>query len=206
MLTHLFTDPFSTLVTIFAFIIAITIHEYAHAWAATRLGDSLPESEGRLSLNPLAHLDPVGSLSILIAGFGWGKPVRYNPSAFANRSAEVMVALAGPISNLGLALLVNLLSTGLSRISGFEAALQVGGVIVSINVLLAAFNLLPLPPLDGSAIVAYFFPAYRSGRAVMIGSFALIGSIVLFPGLLYTLIHPVIRVFTWLISLGGWLV
>ena len=203
MLTSLLNNPLSAITFLCAVVVAITVHEFAHAWAATRLGDPLPESQGRLTLSPLAHLDPVGSLAFLIAGFGWGKPVQYNPNALGRRTDELVIALAGPFSNLCTALLFNLLTTALVQAPSLQHASQVGSIFATVNVTLAAFNILPFPPLDGSSIVAYFYPGYRSGRAAMIGGFALIILIVLVPGALGLLINPLIAGATWLTTLGG---
>lgn len=142
------------LVPIFAF--AISFHEYAHAWMADRLGDPGPRWEGRLTLNPLAHLDLVGTLMLLLLGIGFARPVVVDPSRFRNPVRDMMwVALAGPVANLLLACVAALLvRTGPGLLGPF--AMDVLARAVWLNVALALFNLLPIPPLDGSRIVRAF--------------------------------------------------
>lgn len=151
-----------------AILISLTFHEFAHAWTADRFGDYTPRMNGRLTLNPLAHLDIMGTLMMLFSFFGWAKPVPVNLYALQRRSsaAPMLVALAGPMSNLILAVLaalvfrLGLLSFqavgGSSLLITFLEFLQVFG---SINVGLMLFNLIPLPPLDGHHIFEYFLPA-----------------------------------------------
>jgi Zn-dependent protease len=148
-------------------IIAFTIHELAHAWTADRFGDMTPRSHGRLTLNPLAHLDPLGSLMLLVVGFGWAKPVPINPYALSRRSsaAVMLVSLAGPLSNFLLALLaaipfrLGLVSTFETSTRGiFPTAAGFLTEFIFINLILLLFNLIPLAPLDGEKIAEYFFP------------------------------------------------
>jgi Zn-dependent protease len=152
---------------ILVLIIAFTVHELAHAWTATFFGDDTPRMYGRLTLNPLAHLDPMGSLLLLVGGFGWAKPVPVNPYALArhSRSAPMLVALAGPLSNLLMAILaaipfrLGLLSLFAPQASRFFPS--VGGFLLEfiiINLVLMLFNLIPLAPLDGEKIADFFFP------------------------------------------------
>ncbi|MBP7164135.1 MAG: site-2 protease family protein [Firmicutes bacterium] len=152
-------------------LLALSVHEYAHAWAAVKLGDRTPKWEGRLTLNPLAHLDPVGLLALVLTRrFGWAKPVRVNPMNLANREAGmVMVSLAGPGANVVLAILLSAIIKLIYGAYGFRQeaiaflvmALDQG---VWINLGLAVFNLIPIPPLDGSKILA----AVLSGDAARI--------------------------------------
>ncbi len=132
---------------------AATVHEYAHAYAAVQLGDPTPRWLGRLTLNPLAHLDPLGSLLLLLAGFGWAKPVPVNPRHFRNpRQGMLLVALAGPLANVTLlAGLGFLYRMGLVPPEGWVAELWLR--MLYVNAVLAVFNLLPIPPLDGSRIL-----------------------------------------------------
>lgn len=147
-----------------AFVLGITLHEFAHAWMATKLGDDLPRRQGRLTLDPRAHLDPLGTLLIFIGGFGWGKPVQINPWAIGGPRNHALVALAGPVSNLLLAALAALpVRLGLVALGGLASPwLPSLGLlfftIVSINVLLAVFNLLPIVPLDGAAVFIGLLP------------------------------------------------
>lgn len=140
-----------------AILIGITVHEFAHAFIATRLGDPTPRMQGRVTLNPLAHLDPIGTFSLLVAGFGWGKPVVYNPNYIkSGQVGELWVALAGPASNLITAFIFALpyrigLLQGMDLINAPWVTFT--AIVVEINILLAAFNLIPIPPLDGSKIL-----------------------------------------------------
>ena len=154
---------------IFVLVIAFTIHEYSHAWTATRFGDDTPRAYGRLTLNPLAHLDVVGSLLLLVAGFGWAKPVPIDPYKLTRRSpaAVMWVSLAGPFSNLLMAIVASLLlrlgvATFLDRFmpgSQFiPSATMVFTNFIWINLVLMLFNLIPISPLDGEKIFDYFLP------------------------------------------------
>lgn len=153
-------------------IIAFTIHEFAHAWTANYFGDSTPRINGRLTLNPLSHLDPIGSLMLLVVGFGWAKPVPVNPYTLRQRapSALMWVAFAGPLSNFLLALLAAI-PFQLSLITRYDvlSALSVQSAILpsmarflfdfmTINLVLGLFNLIPIPPLDGDKIADFFMP------------------------------------------------
>lgn len=142
------------LVPVFAF--AISFHEYAHAWMADRLGDPGPRWAGRLTLNPLAHLDLVGTMMLLLLGIGFARPVVVEPSRFRNPVRDMMwVALAGPVANLLLACIAAfLVRAGAGLLGPF--VIDVLARAVWLNVALALFNLLPIPPLDGSRIVRAF--------------------------------------------------
>jgi len=134
-------------------IIALTIHEFAHAFVADRLGDPTPRAHGRLSLNPLVHLDPLGTLMLLIARFGWGKPVPIDSFNLKNpRRDEMLISLAGPASNILLSFILGFF------VRFFPALIVIIFPIVQVNLLLAVFNLLPIPPLDGSKIFLNLLP------------------------------------------------
>ncbi len=153
--------------TLPAVLIAITFHEYAHAWAADKLGDDTPRRQGRLSLNPLAHLDPIGCVLLVFAGFGWGKPVEVNPRNY-NRDismtkADALVSFAGPAMNFILACIFTILYYAIATFAPVFCMQTIGQVIltlititISINIGLGVFNLIPLPPLDGSKILNHF--------------------------------------------------
>ncbi|MFB3817314.1 MAG: site-2 protease family protein [Candidatus Methylomirabilales bacterium] len=159
-------SPAELAILIPVFLLALTVHEYAHAWVAHRLGDPTARLEGRLTLNPLAHLDPIGSLAILLIGFGWARPVPVDGRYFKNPRRDLMlVALAGPAINLVMAAgMAFLFMTVPWRAAGPEwhwlvvPVRQMLWVGVAVNVLLAVFNLLPVPPLDGSRILSGLLP------------------------------------------------
>jgi Zn-dependent protease len=148
-------------------LLGIPIHEWAHGWVAHLLGDETPELQGRLTLNPLMHLDPIGTLMILLTGFGWGRAARVNPyrmSKVSNpRVGMTLSALAGPISNIiqGMIFAIPIRLGVLSLLPSMQAErlAQVLIAIIVVNIGLAAFNLLPIPPLDGSKILAGIAPA-----------------------------------------------
>ncbi len=144
-----------------ALIVVLTLHEYSHAWLANRLGDPTPERNGRLSLNPIRHLDLFGTVMLFIAGIGWGKPVPINPRNFKNPGRdEALTALAGPAMNLMIALVVaifvNYMPTNF--LSGFLDA------TLDLSLVLFLFNLLPFPPLDGSKFLILFVPVKWRAR------------------------------------------
>lgn len=151
-------------------LIAITFHEFAHGYAAYKLGDDTAKRQGRLSLNPFAHLDPIGTLMLLVAGFGWGKPVEVDPRNYTRKismeKGEAIVSLAGPLMNFILAIIFTLVYCAIYKFaSATFMASTVGTVImllisttISINIGLGVFNLIPLPPLDGSKIIMPFLP------------------------------------------------
>jgi Zn-dependent protease len=174
--------------------VAFSVHEFAHAWMAVYFGDETPRMQGRLTLNPLAHLDPIGSLMLLVAGFGWAKPVQVNPYALMRSSANAMmlVALAGPVSNFLLALFGSIpFQTGVLAWNGargaiFPTASQFLSEFVFINLLLTFFNLIPLFPLDGEKILMHFLPP--DGQRVMdrirpYSTFILLGLVFILPQL-----------------------
>lgn len=150
------------ILTIPAVLIALTFHEVAHGLVAYRLGDPTAKQMGRLTLNPLAHLDPVGTLLLIFAHFGWAKPVPVNPMYFQGDRVRGMmiVSLAGPFSNLVLAYLGSLLLSAIQRgwLPQNEMLWSFTMTFVSINLVLAVFNLIPVPPLDGSKILAGILP------------------------------------------------
>lgn len=160
LLPLLRADPLAFVLLAAALILAIGLHEYAHALAADLQGDRMPRAMGRLSVNPVRHLDPLGTLLIFLAGFGWGKPVEFRPQALSSRRfGAALVALAGPGMNLALALVGALLLTPAIALGGFGGSFTtfLSGFI-GVNVVLAVFNLVPLPPLDGSRLLTIFLP------------------------------------------------
>lgn len=161
-------EPIELVALLVALVAGITIHEFAHAAAAVWLGDSLPQRQGRLSLSPLAHLDPMGSLMFLVGGFGWGKPVEYNPYALhaSARVGPAIVAAAGPLSNIVLAtlvaLVVRLLAFGEEFLVLPSAWLNLLFYFliffIYYNLVLSFFNLIPVSPLDGFTILQGLLP------------------------------------------------
>lgn len=146
-------DPVGFVAFLVAIVLGITVHEFMHAYAAHRLGDDTARLLGRLSLNPMAHLDPFGTLLLVLAGFGYGKPVPFNEARLRASVGVTFVALAGPAANLALAALCAIpLRFGTAEVLGGAYA-EILGAVVLWNCVLAIFNLLPIPPLDGANVV-----------------------------------------------------
>ena len=167
------TNPgalYSLLISVPGVLIAITFHEFAHAFVADKLGDDTARREGRLSLNPLNHIDPIGGLLLLFAGFGWGKPVNVNPRNYTRRismeKGEAIVSIAGPLMNFTLAFIFAIIYCAIYKFAGLSFITTTTGsvvmtlisVTISINIGLGVFNLIPLPPLDGSKVIMPFLP------------------------------------------------
>ncbi len=168
----LLSDPLQFVVAIIILIIplliSITVHEWAHGFTAYKFGDPTPQLQGRLSFNPFAHLDPVGTLMLFIVGIGWAKPVEINPNNIIDKPKLMMVAFAGPLSNFILAFIFSLVlyffvvsfsTDPFTQGNGLiMLAIMLFGMIIRINIALGIFNLLPIPPLDGSNIIANLLP------------------------------------------------
>jgi Zn-dependent protease len=156
MLLGLFSEPLQLLFFVIALLIAITFHEFAHAASAVFLGDATPKLQGRLSLNPLKHLDPLGTLFLFIAGFGWGKPVPFDPHFIKHGKWGIaLVGLSGPLSNFFIAFTLGAFLK-LNLVSGVFIDFLL--IVIFINILLGVFNLIPLPPLDGSKFLQALVP------------------------------------------------
>ena len=170
-------------------VVAFSVHEFAHAWSADYFGDRTPRSMGRLTLNPLVHLDPLGSLMLVLVGFGWARPVLVNPFVLRQRSeaAPMLVALAGPASNFMMALAAAIpVQAGLINVGATGFVPLLVQEFVLINLLLMLFNLIPVAPLDGEKILTYFLPP--AGQAFFdrirpYGSMILLALIFVLPSL-----------------------
>lgn len=151
------TNPAWILAAAGIILLALPVHEFAHAFVAVQLGDPTPRNQGRYTLNPLRHIDPIGAVLIFLVGFGWAKPVQWNPRNIDidPRLGSILVSVAGPLSNLLLAA-VSLLIWQLAGASGLVESFLF--TFASINVLLFVFNLLPIPPLDGSHVLFALLP------------------------------------------------
>jgi Zn-dependent protease len=191
-------------------VIAFTVHELAHALTADYLGDPTPRRMGRITLNPLKHLDPIGTLLLIVAGFGWAKPVMVNPMNMRGnpRTSMAIVAAAGPLSNLILATLgAMLVRFGLVSFSATSSALSPAfllGEFIWINLILALFNLIPIPPLDGSKILFAILPGelvYRLRPLEQFGFLILMGVIFFAPQVMQTVIvQPALALMTLLVG------
>ncbi|SDO75281.1 site-2 protease family protein [Desulforhopalus singaporensis] len=186
-------------------LLALTLHEFAHGYIAYRLGDPTAKSLGRLTLNPLKHLDPLGTIAFFFIKFGWAKPVPVNPGYFRNPKRDMLwVALAGPATNLGLAVISALLAKGLWLLASTipysslaEAILvPVNGMLIAsvwINLVLCIFNFLPIPPLDGSRILAGLLPNRLAASYIRYERYGFILILILaFSGMLSKVILPLI--------------
>ena len=207
------TNPgalFALLVSIPGVLLAITFHEFAHGYAAYKLGDNTAKNEGRLSLNPLDHLDPIGTLMLLLAGFGWGKPVHVNSTNYTRKismeKGEAIVSFAGPLTNIVLAFLLALVYGVNIKFASMEFILstvgqiiqQMLGAAIAINIGLGVFNLIPLPPLDGSKIIMPFLPYnakqwFRNNEQI----FYIVFVVIWITGIASIIISPAI---TWITS------
>lgn len=186
----------------------IPIHEFAHAWAADKMGDDTPRYQGRLTLNPIKHIDPIGAVCMLISGFGWGRPVQVNPLNFKHyRKGMALCAAAGPISNIivgFLGMIIYKIVAGIYMVNPIESIgwlMVIFNYFTAVNLSLALFNLIPIPPLDGSKILGYFtsakFDAFiaRYQTYISIGFLALI-----FTGLLSTPLGALQQVMFWIMD------
>lgn len=155
------TDLAFFIVSLPVLLVTITIHEFAHAKVADTLGDPTPKLAGRLSLNPISHLDPIGFLTLVLVRFGWAKPVPINPYNFRNpRQGALFVSLAGPLSNFLFAWFLAIIFRSLPDLNGTIWSMLLTYTIW-INLSLAVFNLIPVPPLDGSHILEFFLPPHQ---------------------------------------------
>ena len=195
-------------------LIALVFHEYAHARMAVAMGDFTPRLMGRLTLDPRAHIDPIGLVMLLVARFGWAKPVEYNPMNFRERTkGEILTALAGPAANFAIAFVALLVLVLLRR---FAPGFVTGGVytvfwmIVIYNINFGIFNLIPLPPLDGSKVLYHIIPYEHRWRYMQLErySFLILIAMMMTPilgSILVPLARLTLKLFSIIISLllGG---
>ncbi|HUT69495.1 MAG TPA: site-2 protease family protein [Desulfatiglandales bacterium] len=170
-------------------LLALTFHEYAHGYVANKYGDDTAKRSGRLTLNPLAHLDPLGTIMIFLVHFGWAKPVPVNPYRLRNPKRDMLwISAAGPLANMVLALLSGMLLRLVFAVGGAPQKHSIVGLLIvmvimslQINLALAIFNVLPIAPLDGSKILAGLLPARHEGTIYLLeryGPLILIGLII----------------------------
>lgn len=191
---------------VLALVIGISVHEFSHAFSAYRLGDLTAKNQGRLTLNPKAHLDPLGTIMIVIAGFGWGRPTPVSPwnLRIGEKSGMAVVSIAGPISNVIVAFLAAL-PFRLGLLNGSQASTEIIapflGALITWNLVLAAFNLLPIAPLDGFKVVLGLLPrdaalsfAKTERMGPMILMVLILSGIVLPVGILSIVIVPIINI------------
>jgi len=207
LILGLLQNPLYFVAFIAALIVGITVHEFAHAWTANRCGDPTARIEGRLTLNPFAHLDPLGTLFIFLVGFGWGRPVPINPIYFRHKSDELKVAFAGIVTNILVALILAI-PIRIALMNGVHIDsspfLSFLDIMVELNIILAAFNLLPVPPLDGSHLVEYFLKDQARQAYNQFGPYLLIGLVLLdrisSTSILMSIMEPIIRFLSFLVS------
>ncbi len=179
-------------------IIALVIHEYAHARVAVAMGDFTPKMMGRLTLNPRAHIDPIGLLMLFLVRFGWAKPVMINPRNFKDpKKGDILVSLAGPGANLltafvALVVWLVLIKLGFGKSAGVTMVFQ---LIVIYNINFAIFNMIPLPPLDGSHILKYFLPHDLAYKFVQLERYSfLILVVLIWTPILHMIFVPAQRI------------
>jgi Zn-dependent protease len=195
---------------VIAVIVGITFHEFSHAAVASLQGDQTARSQGRLTLNPLSHLDPLGSIALIVAGFGWGRPVPVTPSRLRNRRfGHVLVGLAGPAANfvLAIASVVALRIAYPPADSTFDVnfTLRLLDTLVAVNVILGVFNLLPIPPLDGSTLLSILLPPSRQDILRFLeqyGIFLLLALLILAPNLLTPIFRSITEAIYGLVGLS----
>lgn len=205
-------QPVMAVYFIIAIVLAVTVHEFAHAWAAARQGDPTARYLGRVSLNPMSHLDPAGSFLFLLAGIGWGKPVPVNPANLKDgKLGDFYVSMAGIATNLIVALIFAIPFRLFQAFGGDVTAVNApwfdfANMVTYVNCLLAAFNLLPIPPLDGSKAIGILVPRrfehtyqeyLRVGPILLIGIF--LAAIVFKINLLGNIIDPITHLFQYLV-------
>ncbi len=206
-LQTIFSSPLTGLAFLIGMLCALTVHEYAHGWAAVKAGDPTPKLAGRLSLNPLVHLDFLGTLFFFLAGFGWAKPVPINPFNLRHpQRDQALIALAGPLANVVLAFILALplrlaYHHFIPPLPSFLETFLL--FIIQLNLVLAVFNLLPIPPLDGSHILFAFLSPETQVAIEQIGPWVLFGLLFLAYfspfNLFSTVLIPIVQFLSYLI-------
>ncbi|HHT65807.1 MAG: site-2 protease family protein [Caldicoprobacterales bacterium] len=205
----MFRQPMEIILSLPAVFLALSFHEFAHAWTADRLGDDTPRKHGRLTLAPLVHIDWMGLVLFALFGFGWAKPVQVNPSKFRKkRLGDILVALSGPAANLLTAVIAVFLYVALSAFApnypAVDTILAITDYIIYLNIVFCLLNLLPIPPLDGYRIIKNLF--FRSNIRLFLlyeryGTYILIAFLLL--GLFDTAVSiPAYAVYRFLVSNG----
>lgn len=200
-------SPFEIALLLPAIIIGLTLHELAHGYVAYRLGDNTAARQGRLTLNPVAHIDPIGFIALFLVGFGWAKPVPVNPFNMRDpQRGMLLVSLAGPATNMVIAFVTAIL-LGLGIASLFPYGHEIVTRIIYINIVLAVFNLLPIPPLDGSKILAGLLPPSQANIIYALEQYGFIVLLLLlFTGVISKILSVIIvPIFHFLITISTWL-
>ena len=200
------------LFTLPALLLSLSIHEFAHAYTAYKLGDMSQKYRGRLTLDPLKHIDIVGFLCIMLCGFGWGKPVQIVDTNFKNRAkGNAIVAFAGPLSNILLAIFFAIVIKILSMtgVLGLMATNNIGIILIQMlsvtiyfNIVFAVFNMLPIPPFDGSKVLFYFLPRKYKNIMYTLEKYSLIILLVLIiTDVHYYIVGPIVNFLQYLLIL-----
>lgn len=202
-----FNDPAAIVGVLVALLVGLTFHEFSHAFVADQMGDHRPRALGRVSLNPINHIDPMGAIMLVLVGFGWAKPVPVNPVALRpGRRAMSVVAAAGPIANVVVALAAAVVFRLLDALGAPEFAVGVAFYTVVFNFVLAIFNLIPIPPLDGGRIAVGLLPFRPAQALASVERYGMLILIVLFMfdplGIIRGVIYPLMNLLFG-IFLGG---
>lgn len=203
MFTGLLSNPIELLFWLAALLVAVTVHEFMHAWTANYLGDPTARMQGRISLNPLVHLDFLGTIMLLLFKFGWGKPVQVNPNNFKNpKLGWAIVSAAGPLSNFVTAAFLSIPLKFLPLSGTIMGELL--SITILLNIILMVFNLIPIPPLDGSKVLYAFLPSSIDTRQLeSYGPFLLIGLVFFGGGILSSIMVPAISSILSILGIGG---
>lgn len=181
LLNLLIHNPLQFIITITIIIVplfmSIAFHEWAHGYLAYKFGDPTPMLQGRLTLNPFAHLDPVGTLMLFIVGIGWAKPIMLNPLNYPDKTKQMLVALAGPASNFLLAVIFSFILVSVQLSTKGEISQTIATslfIIIRVNLILAIFNSIPIPPLDGSKVLAWMLPERAAYQYLLLEPYGLL--------------------------------